>query len=183
MKFLDVMKVKSYLIPVLKIALSILLIALVICRNHFIHINNSIWNTIISVVCFLIVILLVLSIYLSVGEMILINECRAESTLDANIAISYGKSYSIDYVLDLLESNDIIEILIISNKQVIKLGATSDSHPGNSMFFDKCYYIDNQNDITIENLKNRIIDYSINNKICVIAIDGIPPISSNKTPE
>ena len=73
--------------------------------------------------------------------------------------------------------------LIISNKQVIKLGATSDSHPGNSMFFDKCYYIDNQNDITIENLKNRIIDYSINNKICVIAIDGIPPISSNKTPE
>ena len=53
-----------------------------------------------------------------------------ENKINIENARTYSEIYSVDCVLSLLEKNDIIEILIASGDQIIKLGASSDSHPG-----------------------------------------------------
>lgn len=167
--------IRTYKIPVIKIVLCCLLVALLISRNYFIHINSSFWNTIIGIVCFQMVILSILCIYLSVGEIILLNEHKNDAQININNAMTHCKTHSVDYILSLLERNDIIEISILSDDQIIKLGASSDSHPGSSYFFDKNYYVNNKNNITIKELREVINNYSTNGKICVIAIDGASP--------
>lgn len=167
--------IKTYKFPAIKIVLCSLLVVLLISRNYLIHINNSLWKTIIDLVCFQVVILSILCIYLSVGEMILLNERKKEDKINIEKARTYSKTHHVDSILSLLEENDIIEISILSNDQIIKLGASSDCHPGSSHFFDKNYYINSKNGITIEELRGIINNYSTNSKVCVVAIDGIPP--------
>lgn len=171
--------IKTYKIPVIKIILCGLLVVLLISRNYLIHINNSLWKTIINIVCFQVVILSILCIYFSVAEIILLNERNKEDRMNIENARTYSKTYYVDYILSLLEENDIIDISILSNDQIINLGASSDCHPGSSHFFDKNYYINNKNDITIEELREIINHYSTNSKVCVIAIDGVPPNNHN----
>lgn len=167
--------ITTYKIPVIKIVLCSLLIVLLISRNYFIHINNTLWKTIIDIVCFQAGILSILCIYLSVGEMLLLNERKKEDKINIENAKMHSKIYSVDCILSLLEENDIIELSILSNDQTVKLGASSDCRPGNTLFFDKNYYIGNKNNISIEELRETILHYSTDSKVCVIAIDGVPP--------
>ena len=114
-------------------------------------------------------------IYMAIAEMILLHERRLESGIDIELAISNSKNYATDYIISLMQKNDIIEFLIVSNNKIIKLGASSNSHNGSSKFFDKRYYISDQENITIEVLSEVINKYSIDGKICVIKIDGMSP--------
>ena len=166
--------IKTYKIPVIKIVLCSLIVVLLISRNYLIHINSLLWNTAIGIVCFQVVGLSILCIYLSICEIILLNDRKKEDKVNIENARLHSRTYSVDHILSLLEKNDIIEISIISNAQIIKLGASSDCCPGNSHFFDKSYYINN-NDATIEELREIINNYSTNSKVCVISIDGVPP--------
>ena len=109
--------------------------------------------------------------------MVLLNERRTKANIDAKVVAEYGKYCSVDYILSLLESNDIIDILIISNNQLIRLGASADSRPGSSKFFDKNFYINDRDNVTIEDLKETINTYSVNGKVCVVAIDDVSPSS------
>ena len=102
--------IKTYKFPAIKIVLCSLLVVLLISRNYLIHINNSLWKTIIDIVCFQVVILSILCIYLSIGEMILLKERKKEDKINIEKARTYSKTHHVDYILSLLEENDIIEI-------------------------------------------------------------------------
>jgi hypothetical protein len=143
--------------------------------GYFIHINNSFWNFIIAIASFLIGMLSILCIYVSIGEMILLNERKNKDKINIEKAMKNGKYYSVDYVLSLLEKNDIIDMLILSKDQIIKLGASSDCNPGSSSFFDKEYYVNDKNNVTVEELNEMINFYSTDSKVFVVAIDGVPP--------
>lgn len=166
-------KIETYKFPAIKIVLCSLLVVLLISRNYLIYINNSLWKTIIDIVCFQVVILSILCIYLSVGEIILLNERKKEGKINIENDRKHSKTYSVDYILSLLEKNDIVEISILSKDQIIKLGASSDCYPGRSHFYNKNYYVNNKNDITIEELRGIINNYSTKGKVCIIAIDGV----------
>ena len=116
---------------------------------------------------------MVIVVIVSLGVAILTT--KKEDKINIEKARTYSKTHHVDYILSLLEENDIIEISILSNDQIIKLGASSDCHPGSSHFFDKNYYINSKKGITIEELRGIINNYSTNSKVCVVAIDGIPP--------
>lgn len=166
--------IKLYIFPILKIIFFSLLIVLLINRNYLVRINSYFWNTVFSIVCFIIVILLSLCIYLAVGEIILLSERRAKANMDTETIISYCKYFSVDHVLSLIELNDIIEISIISNNRIIKIGASSDCCPGSSEFFNKSYFINDMDNVTIEYLCETINNFSVNGKVCVVAIDDEP---------
>ena len=175
--------ITSYKIPILKIiSCSFLIALLLIGRIYFFRIDNLFVDSIVGIACALIIILCVLCIYISSGEMLLLHERRVYSTADIKKLISKSKNYPIAIVLSLLEENDIIEFSIVWENQIVTFGVASDSQNGSSRFFDKTYYFNNFNDcIPIEEFKDKLNSYSLNGELCVIAIDGMPPNDLSKS--
>ncbi len=164
-------KIRSYTYPVIKIVLCILLIIFLINRNHFFVIQSSFWEIVVRIICFQIIILAVLCIYISAAEMILLRERRATAAVSD---LPEGKDYRIDDLVSLLESNDIIEITAAMDDKVIRFGASSDCRPGDAHFFDKSYYIDDKADIGIDEVKQALKRCTDNDLIRVLTIDDIP---------
>lgn len=165
--------IKSYRYPVWKIVLCMAFIVLLTGRNYIVSIDNTVLNVFVKIVCFGFVITSVLCIYISVAEIILLHERREKASINAKTITAYSKDYSVDDILSLLMMNDIIEITIVSDNQIFKVGASSDCRPDSSRFFDKRYYINTTDYETIDNLKEVIFSNCKDGKLCVIAIDGV----------
>ena len=178
--------IKSYTPPVLKAALSVLSIVLLVLSfplTRHISENHPFVGIVISIVNVAIVLISVLRIYLSFGEVLLLAERREEAQkadLNTKVAATKGKNVSVASIISLLESNDIIEIWIVANNQNIKLGASSDSKQGSSKFFDKAFYIGDNDNIIIEDLRKTLDNYAVEGKVCVFEIDGVSPNSYPK---
>ena len=178
--------IKSYTPPVLKAVLSVLSIVLLVLSfplTRHISENHPFVGIVIRIVNVAIVLISVLRIYLSFGEVLLLAERREEAkkaNLNTKVAATKGKNVSVDSIISLLESNDVIEIWIVAKNQNIKLGASSDSKQGSSKFFDKAFYIDDNDNVTIEDLRKALDNYSVEGKVCVFEIDGVSPNSYPK---
>ena len=168
-------KIVSYTAPVLKAVVSVLLIAVMLAIRIWAPISSPEWDVIIGVASAMLMLLLVLRIALSFCEMLLLSERREKSNLDIQAAIKKSKKCSVDYVVSLLESNDIIDVAIFWGGRVVCFGASADSHQGESRLFGKQYYIDDKSDVAIKIVRETLEKYSENNEICVISIDGVTP--------
>lgn len=166
---------KSYTIPIIKIISCALLIIFLINRNHFFLIQHPVWKIVVGIICVQIMILAVLCTYVSVAEMILLSERRSASKADHIALLSSGRDYRIDEVVQLLETNDIIEIAIIARGKVIRLGASSDCHPGDAHFFDKSYYIGSKTEADIKEIRQELKKLADNDVIHMLTIDDIFP--------
>lgn len=165
----------SYTYSITKIPLCIVLIILLISRNDFIHVDNYVLNIIIGIFCVAAVLASALCIYISVAEIMLIHEKREKVKTDLNHALKYSKEFSIEEILSLLVTNDIIEIWIVSNDQIIEIGSSSDCREGSAQFFDKRYYVNEKEFTKIDYLRTEILPYFVDEKVKVISIDGISP--------
>ena len=178
--------IKSYTPPVLKAALSVLSIVLLFLSfplTRHISENYPFVDIVIKIVNVAILYISVLRIYISFGEILALAERREEAkkaNLNTKAAATKGKNVSVDSIISLLESNDIIEIWIVAKNQNIKLGASSDSKQGSSKFFDKAFYIGDNDNVTIEDLRKELDNYAIEGKVCVFEIDGVSPNSYPK---
>ena len=151
--------IKTYKYPIFKIVLSNVLIALMVCNGYIFPINNNVWKIFVRVICTLIAVLCVLCVYISCAEIILLCERKRMANIDVVSANKKAKECQIDFVLSLLESNDIIEIAIVANNQIIEFGTSSNSLNGSSCLFDKKYYVDGKEYVTIEDVKTTIDNY------------------------
>lgn len=164
----------------LKIVFSSSLIILWISGSQLISINISWMDMVIRIAGAQIVILGVLCIYSSIGDMILLKERRETVKINIETEKKFSKNRSVKYIQSLLETNDIIEISILSNNCIVKLGASSECNPGNSLFFNKSYYIDDRSFDSMEDLEKVLNSFSIKGEICVLKIDGVY-LDSNET--
>ena len=171
-------RIKTYKFPIFKIVLSVIIVALLIFRGHIfsLEIDNTFLNITERVGCALLGMYFILCICVSCAEILLLHERRQKENINVENATQRAKTYEIEQVLSLLESNDIIEIIILSNKKAIELGASSDSINGKSALFDKKYYIGNEKDVTLPSIRKKLAcDYSVDGKISVLSIDGVSP--------
>lgn len=174
--------IKSYTTPILKIVFSTILIAILFIPIIFpelsISTGNFFWDTIVKTVTVSIFILLVLRIYISFGEILALAERREKAkkaAMNPKVAAKKGKCASVNSIISLLDSNDIIEFLIVADEKIIELGATSDSKQGSAKFFNKKFYLGDNEDISIEGLREALEKDSKNGKICILEIDGVSP--------
>ena len=166
--------IKSYKIPIIKMIVCSLLIVLLCSRGYFVHINNDFWNTVVNIVCILIGFLSMWVSFVSFFDMIELSDRREALKKDIETALKRSKKFSLEYILALLEENDIIEIVYLSDNQINKIGASSDSRRGSSKFFDKKFYINDLDSVSSEELKDKLDEDSIDGEIIVAAIDGVP---------
>lgn len=173
--------IKSYTPPVLKAALSVLSIVLLFLSfplTRHISENYPFVDIVIKIVNVAILYISVLRIYISFGEILALAERREKTkkaAMNPKVAAKKGKCASVNGIISLLDSNDIIEFLIVADEKIIELGATSDSKQGSAKFFNKKFYLGDNEDISIEGLREALEKRSKNGKICILEIDGVSP--------
>lgn len=172
--------VKSYKYPILKIIVCVILIITFINRDRIIYIDNKVINIIIGILCTTVGIVCIYCIYISVYELFLVHGNRAKETVSSNSITAKSKKYTIDEIVFMAETNDIIEIQIVSKNRTVEIGSSSDCKNGSSKFFDKLYYIDDETFENIKDFKSELLAYAINGQISVVHIDGITPIKKNR---
>lgn len=166
---------KSYTYPIVKLLICILLIVLAICRGQIIHTDSMAVEAIIGVLCTTVVIICIYCIYISVYEIFQTYENRSAISTISNFAITDSSTYMIDDVVNMVKANDIVEIQIIANNRINVIGSSSDCKVGSSKFFDKRYFIDENEFVSVQDFKDSLLSYSDNGKLSVILIDGIKP--------
>ena len=122
-----------------------LLIFLLIYRGQIVHIDNKIVDAVIGVLCAIVGIGCIFCLYISICEIIEVNDKRKIKNTAAYDAIEKCKVCAIEEVVSLVNSNDIIEIRIVSKGKIFEIGSSSDCKNGSSKFFDKHFYAEKMN--------------------------------------
>ena len=154
--------------PIVKMIIALLVIVLAfVISMHFTI--SAIWVVfLIRLICVVALFASVLRIYISIGELIIVHENKNGSSM-----VQLGKTFKMEYVISLVEKNDIVEIEIKTQGQVIRVGASSDCKAGSSVFFDKKYYIGDDEYETLDLFEKALSHYAANGELRVITIDGI----------
>ena len=154
--------------PIVKMIIALLVIVLAFVISM--HTTMSvIWVVfVIRLICVVSMLASVLLIYISIAELIVVSENKKDSS-----KVQLGKTFKMEYVISLVEKNDIVEIEIKTQGQVIRVGASSDCKAGSSVFFDKKYYIGDDEYETLELFEKALPHYATNGELRVITIDGI----------
>lgn len=163
--------IKSYKYPIIKIIISIILIVILINRSIFFCINNAILKTVVAIACAVLVVIGVLSIYISFNEIILLYEKRHEESIDMREILIRAKKFSVEDIIKLLKSNDIIEIKVICNNELIRIGTSSDCRVDSFEFFDKSYYINDKEFKTVKDVQVYIIENIGSQNILVVSVE------------
>ena len=168
-------ELKSYKYPVFKLLICLALIVAFIYRNHIIHIDSTVVDTIVSVCCTVLGIICIYCVYISVLEILQVHENKTKSLTALKYTAADSRAYSIDEIIKMAETNDIIEIMIIVNNETILIGSSSDCKQGSSRFFDKEYYIGQERYQNILEFKNALLPFSSDGKLSVVLIDDLNP--------
>lgn len=175
--------VKTYKFPILKICVCSLVMLLLIAIFPVRKALSSFWDDAIGVLSALVGFLCIFCIALSFCEIISVSENREIEKLDKKTALAKSKTFLLDDVLSLLKSNDIIDILIFSNEQFIKIGSSSESVRGSSRFFNKRYYLGDEEFESFEDFSEILRSHSQNDSLCVVTIDGLPVTKKKRKQE
>jgi len=139
--------------------------------------ENKKLDLLIGIVLGLVILFLVLKVYLTICEMILLSEANKMKekkeirSLDKQINLIPLKT-----VFDYLINNDIIQFMIHYKGEYHLIESTADSRASSSALFDKRYSIDQKILEGDVNIYEVLSQYTENNKLInVCEIDGIAP--------
>ncbi len=162
---------KSYSYPIVKIIACITLILLCIFRGNIFDFSSRWIDMIVSLVCFVVVVLCILCLYISIGEIFHTYSNRHHTHVNSHNAVVYSQKA----IVNLVKEQDIVEVDIITSVGIIKVGSSSENDYCSSCFFDKKYYIGNKEFKTSKQFAEALTQYTAQNKLLVVSIDGLPP--------
>ena len=161
--------------PIIKIIISIIIISLSINRKLFyslLKIELEGILKILEMVIFLVVgIIGIWTIYMALVEIYYIYENRVDIKEKKAVHSLKTKKYSLDEVILMLKNNDIIEIKIKVGDEILKIGSSSNCKEGSNKFFDKKFYIENNEFDDLDTFLQQLKIYSKYESINVISID------------
>lgn len=160
---------KSVAYPVVKIVICLLLILLCISRNQLFNIELHWLNVLLSVLCFLVVLLSIFCICISAYEIFNFIEHRDNQCTN----IDNAQPINIEEVIRIVNDNDIVQLKIVFHNSVLLIGSSSDCKNGSNVFFDKKYYIGDNEFNSLCEFQEHIQQYATNNSLSVISVDDI----------
>lgn len=164
--------IKTYSYPIIKIIICCMILILCYFREKIVPFSNKTLFIITLCVVFILIITCIKCIYISVFEIQELYNCRKKEK--RNVSELCTKEYSVDSILNLVESNDIVEIEIKVSNNIIKVGSSSDSKWKEDELFDKLYYCGTETYKNVEDFHSIIMELSKNgNSIEVVSIDGV----------
>ena len=165
---------ESYKAPILKMIVSIMIIILVLISRLIINIDNRVIDIIIGLMGVQIIILCILRVGISWNEFSFVQDNRDKKNANYQKFLKMAINISLEKTLSIYFDNDIIDFDFLYDEKIINIGASSDSNNGSSKFFDKHYFINDNEFEDFEEFKLKLMECSTNNMILVARIDEVP---------
>lgn len=162
---------ESYTYPILKIVVSIIIIAITVYRDKIFTIESQLLRTFVALISSIVVILCFICIYISFAEIVEMLCKKAERKRNRKNTSASKTSYEV--VVKTINSNDILEYKILFDKKAIKIGSSSDYNHSNGKFFDKRFYIADKEYTDLDDFKTDLIKMTTDGCLNVISIDDI----------
>ena len=176
----------SYKYPLIQLSVVVLGDVLVLKRSTiftWLGVSNqwmSTYGRLVDFLCFCFLWALVLLFYSGVAGFFVTFETRRnlkkkQKKMMKKKAEESGKQYTLTKIAKRLREEDIIEFEVKTLTGVITMGASSDCEPGSFKFFDKAYYIEDE-EFAIEQEKEFLEKLSHmcgGESITVLSIDGV----------
>lgn len=161
----------SYKYPIIKLTAFLLIIVSALCISCCIHYSNWIIRVLVKIVAFAMVLFGFLGVYSSLGEMwdVYFNRKNAKHRT------SNAKPFPIDTVLRIVKENDIIELEVYDQKRTITIGTSAMSTYTSKTFWDKRFYIEDQEYEKIEDFSQALLQLFPDGVVPVFTIDGLNP--------
>lgn len=161
----------SYTRAAIKIVVCLMILLGCFYRRRFLYFSGSLAKIVDAVLCTALIFACFHVLGCSVGEIFETFENRKKQKLSDAV---YGElhTYSIDEVVTLAKSCDIVEIELLTNGKTLTVGASSDSEPGRSELFDKLYYVDKKEYAAIADFRAALLPLTVDGKLYVYCIDG-----------
>ena len=152
-----------------------LIIAFLCTRGYYIHIDNKVVDVVETIVGGIVGFICILCWVTALMEIVEIKDSCDDYAKYRGKTTNDRRSTSIDEIISLVENNDIIEIEIISDKKVVKVGSSAVSDMGESRFSDKRFYIGDKEIIQLNDFRRELEMYSTDGYYQVALIDGVSP--------
>lgn len=169
---------KTIIYPFLKIIICICFNTAVFFRKNWLKITNQTVSIIIDCALIAVCLINIYVVSISFIHLILIHERKAKKVVKKG-EIDNQKWIECDKLLELIKKNDILDVRINTIEGIKNIGSASDNNLDSSFFFNKCYYIEEEIFDNYMLFSEKIIDWSIDQQICVLSIDGLPPQNIN----
>lgn len=166
-------EMQSYSYPICKIIISIGIIMMCFFRNEILEISGKNIDIITTILAFVFTMLSILCVYISIGELCYVYKNKLPEKVVSEEDV---KAVAVDDVINLVNSSNIIEIELYSNRRVVKIGASANCKNSNSVFYDKLFYIEKENYETVELFQEALMVYVQNGVVYVLTIDGTTPL-------
>ena len=167
MKLFRVNEKETSLVPgIRRIIIFSFVIVLVMFRNAIVP--KVIW---IEIPCIIAGLACIYGIFVASVEISFVHDTREKEQKKKTGRNAKTKPMNIGEVMDLLKSNDIIEISLLVDKKVMFIGTSSDYDRWTEKFFDKEYYIDDAVYTSAEELQNALYPYTTAGLLNVISIE------------
>ena len=173
-------KETSYKRPLIRIVICLIVIVVGIFRGKIFPIPSGVVDTIITILCIPISLITIFSIYISIFDIVELFETRQKSKKRSLIKPTDCVLKKLEDVMLLVEQNDIIEFEIRTDRGLILAGSSSDCKNSSSNFFDKKYYIEENEYETISDFREAMISFSKDGALAVYAIDGVKQKNNEK---
>ncbi len=171
------LNLKSYKYPIIKIIVSVIIIPVALFRDQIFGVTDKTVSTVLSFIFIPLCIGALFCIGISGSELIIVSDNLEleKKELDKK---KYSKKlkyqpYSIDKIISMVTQNDIIDIEILLENKVVKIGASSDCERRTGAFFDKVYYIADAEYKQVEDFHMELERTSKEGVFPVISIDGV----------
>ena len=161
----------NYTYPLTKIAVSIVIILFSIFRKSLFVISSKPLNILVTLICFVATLASILCVYIAIPELLYVWKNKKAKRKGFGFVTTIP--IDLERVINLAKENDIIEFEIKSIDGIIKVGSSSDCKLRDSVFFDKRFYIEQNEYLTAEEFETNLLQYGTDGKINVIAIDGV----------
>ena len=160
----------SFTYPAVKIIICLSVIILSFVRNWFFRFSNPWIEFVTTLFCFVLLMVSILCIYISVGEVFHTSTNRK----NANYQSSEIKQLTIGAISKIVSENDIVEIEVCKDKKTIKIGASAECEYTSSVFKDKLFYLSNSEYETVELFTKALLELFPDGSIPVLKIDDLP---------
>lgn len=161
----------NYAYPLTKIIVSILIMLFSIFRKSLFVISSKPLNFFVTLICFVATLASIMCVYIAIPELFYVWKNKKAKQEEGDFITT--TPFGLERVINLVKENDIIEFEIKSTSGIIKVGSSSDCKLGDSVFFDKRFYIEQNEYLTAEEFETNLLQYGIDGIINVIAIDGV----------
>ena len=174
-KLFSVSDYDSIKIPVTKIIVFLIIIILLMFRGHLYSTQHSI---ILEILDFFAAGVIgcgsIFGICIAIAELDSLSEKRSKLSSRQKKACQPVK-YSTDFILNQIEKNDILDIELERRGALVRVGASSDSKPSSSRFFDKQYYIGKRTYMDFEAFQRALLQYAADGYFNVTLVDECAP--------